>query len=83
MTNPTLLDYKLPTSLDAPKVRSLLVEEADPLGPYGAKGIGEPSLVPTAAAVANAIYDAVGVRINTMPFTADRVLAALEARDGS
>ncbi len=83
VTNPTLLDYKLPTSLDAPKVQTLLVEEADPSGPFGAKGIGEPSLVPTAAAVANAIYDAVGVRINTMPFTADRVLAALEAQDAS
>jgi CO/xanthine dehydrogenase Mo-binding subunit len=78
VTNPTLLDYKLPTTLDVPKMHPLLVEEPDPTGPFGAKGIGEPALVPSAAAVANAICDAIGVRMTDMPFTADRVLAALK-----
>ncbi len=83
VTNPTLVDYKIPSTLDFAEVRSLLVEEEDPSGPFGAKGIGEPALVPTAAAVANAIYDAIGVRIESMPFTADRILEALGAGQGS
>lgn len=80
VTNPTLLDYKLPTTLDVPKMVPLLVEEADPTGPFGAKGIGEPALVPTAAAVGNAIQDAIGIRMQEMPFTADRVLAAIQTK---
>ncbi|MBI2880516.1 MAG: molybdopterin-dependent oxidoreductase [Candidatus Tectomicrobia bacterium] len=83
VTNPTWLDYKLPTTLDIPKIYPLLVEEADPTGPFGAKGIGEPALIPTAAAVANAIDDAVGVRMSDMPFTADRVYAALRRKGES
>jgi carbon-monoxide dehydrogenase large subunit len=77
VTNPTLLDYKIPTTLDIPQVYPLLVENADPTGPFGAKGIGEPALVPMAAAVANAIADAIGVRMYDMPFSPDRILAAL------
>ncbi len=77
VTNPTWLDYKLPTTLDMPPVYPLLVEEPDETGPFGAKGIGEPALVPTPAAVANAICDAIGVRMTDMPFTPDRVLAAI------
>ena len=77
VTNPTWLDYKLPTTLDMPPVHPLLVEEPDETGPFGAKGIGEPALVPTPAAVANAICDAIGVRMTDMPFTPDRVLAAM------
>lgn len=82
-TNPTWLDYKLPTTLDVPKTYPLLVKEADPTGPFGAKGIGEPALIPTAAAVANAIEDAVGVRMSDMPFTADRVYAAVRRKGES
>jgi len=78
VTNPTLLDYKIPTTLDMPEVHSILVEDPDPTGPFGAKGIGEPTLISTAAAVANAIRDAVGVRIQEMPFSPARVLAALQ-----
>ena len=54
------------------------VEEAHPEGPYGAKGVGEPGLAPTAAAIANAVYDALGVQIKTIPLTPERVLGALE-----
>jgi CO/xanthine dehydrogenase Mo-binding subunit len=78
VTNPTLLDYKIPATLDMPEVFPLLVEEEDPTGPFGAKGIGEPALVATAAAVANAITDAIGIRIHDMPFSPDRIFAALK-----
>jgi len=82
LMNPHLLDYKLPSILDVPKVKPVLIEEpitAAPT-PYGAKGVGEPPIVPTAAAVANAIYDAVGVRITSLPLTAEKVLKALKEK---
>jgi CO/xanthine dehydrogenase Mo-binding subunit len=72
--------YILPTSLDVPRVTSIIVEDPDPLSPLGAKGIGEPALVPTAPAITNAIYDAVGVRVTSLPATPEKILAALAAR---
>ena len=57
-----------------------LVETNDDAGPFGAKGVGEPGLVPTAPAIANAIYDAVGVRIRDLPITPDKIVAALKAK---
>lgn len=77
---PNLLDYRIPTSLDVPDVEALLVESIDPEGPYGAKEVGEGPLHSTIPAVANAIYDAVGVRLHRLPFSPGRVLAALRAR---
>ncbi len=77
---PSLLDYRLPTTLDTPEVTALVVESADPEGPYGAKEAGEGPLHPSIPAIANAIHDAVGVRIDRLPFSPGRVLAALEAR---
>jgi CO/xanthine dehydrogenase Mo-binding subunit len=72
--------YILPTALDVPKVTSVLIQEPDPKTPLGVKGIGEPAITPTAAAVINAIHDAVGVRITQLPATPERVLEALLAR---
>jgi len=78
---PSLLDYRIPTSLDCPEFISLIVEANDPDGPYGAKEAGEGPLHPSLPAIANAIYDAIGVRIDRLPFTPDRVWRALrEAR---
>ncbi|MEQ1503256.1 MAG: hypothetical protein ABMB14_13550, partial [Myxococcota bacterium] len=77
---PNLLDYRIATSLDVPDLASYLVESIDPGGPYGAKEAGEGPLHPAIPAIANAIWDAVGVRIRTMPFTPERVRAAILAR---
>jgi nicotinate dehydrogenase medium molybdopterin subunit len=78
--NPNLTNYIMPTSLDMPEVEVDIVDNYDPSGPFGAKGVGEPTLVPTAAAIANAIYDAVGVRIYSLPATAEKVHAGLKAK---
>jgi len=80
--NPNFVDYVLPTAVDMPKVEILIVEEPDPTGPFGAKGLAEPANVPTAPAILNAIYDAVGVRINDLPATPDKVLRAMKAKIG-
>jgi CO/xanthine dehydrogenase Mo-binding subunit len=67
--------------MDMPPIDVVIVETADPTGPFGAKGVGEPTSVPTAAAVLNAIHDAVGVRLTSLPATAERILSAInEAR---
>lgn len=76
--NASFLDYKFPLSLDMPAVDSIIVESIDPEGPFGAKEAGEGLTIAVAPAIANAIYDAVGVRINRLPITPDKVLAALE-----
>ncbi len=78
--NPTLLDYRIATAKDMPPVESIIVETNDPEGPFGAKGIGEASLIPTAAAVANAVYDAIGVRIKELPITPEKILNALKEK---
>lgn len=77
---PNLLDYKIPTSLDVPELVALLVESNDPEGPRGAKEAGEGPLHPSIPAIANAIYDAVGVRVDRLPFSPARVRAALRAK---
>lgn len=74
---PSLLDYKIPTSLDTPELVSLIVESVDPEGPYGAKEAGEGPLHPSIPAIANAIFDAVGVRMDRLPFSPPRVWRAV------
>ncbi len=81
--NPSFVDYKIPTALDMPRVESLLVELPHERGPFGAKTVGEPALVPTAAAIGNAVANAIGVRIRDLPITPEKVLAALKARERS
>jgi 4-hydroxybenzoyl-CoA reductase alpha subunit len=76
---PSLLDYRIPTSLDTPELESLIVESIDPEGPYGAKEAGEGPLHPSIPAIANAIYDAVGVRMDRLPFSPPRMWRAIEA----
>ena len=78
-----LHDYLIPTIGDVPPIEVLLIEEPDPLGPYGAKGVGEPALVATAPAILNAIADATGARLLRVPATPNRVLAALQASSPS
>jgi aldehyde oxidoreductase len=75
-----LHDYLIPTIGDVPEIECILIEDREPAGPYGAKGIGEPALVPTAPAILGAIYHATGARMTRVPATPDRVLAALKAR---
>jgi aldehyde oxidoreductase len=74
-----LHDYLIPTIGDVPEIECVLIEEREPLGPFGAKGIGEPALIPTAPAILNAIHHAAGVRLRQLPATPDRVRAALVA----
>jgi xanthine dehydrogenase molybdenum-binding subunit len=78
--NPDFRDYKILTAADVPNIEAIVIETDDPFGPFGAKGIGEPGLVPTAPAIANAIYDAIGVRIKDLPITPEKVLAALKEK---
>jgi 4-hydroxybenzoyl-CoA reductase subunit alpha len=77
---PSMLEYKSPTTFETPEIHSYLVETLDPEGPFGAKEVGQGPLLPVIPAVANAVYDAVGVRIDETPITPDKILRALEAR---
>jgi CO/xanthine dehydrogenase Mo-binding subunit len=79
--NPTLLDYKMPTTEDVPPIHHDFVITEDPFGPFGAKAMSESPGVPTPAAIANAIYDAVGLRITELPVEPSRVLQALKLKD--
>ena len=74
-------EYQIPTALDMPtEVIPIIVEVPDPTGPYGAKGLGEMTTLPTAPAIINAIYDAVGVRVERLPATAEKVLMEMKRR---
>jgi 4-hydroxybenzoyl-CoA reductase subunit alpha len=77
---PSMLEYKSPTTLDMPEVFTELVENPDPRGPFGAKEVGQGPLLPIMPAVANAVYDAVGVRIDEVPITPEKIIKALEAK---
>jgi 4-hydroxybenzoyl-CoA reductase alpha subunit len=77
---PSMLEYKSPTTLDMPPVETYLIEEPDPNGPFGAKEVGQGPLLPMMPAVANAIYDACGVRVDELPITPDKILRALDEK---
>jgi xanthine dehydrogenase molybdenum-binding subunit len=78
--NPQLMEYALLTAADMPEIVIHLIETIDEAGPFGAKGLGESGVIPVAAAVANAVKDAVGVRLTALPMTPERVFRALAAR---
>jgi len=81
IVNPSFLDYKMPTALDIPEIIPFIIEKHHKQGPYGAKGIGEMTVVPTAAAIANAIYDAIGVRIKDLPITPEKILSEIKKKN--
>lgn len=75
---PSMLDYKSPTTLETPDIETILVETNDPEGPYGAKEAGQGPLLPVMPAVAHAVYDALGVQIDEVPITPEKIVKALE-----
>jgi CO/xanthine dehydrogenase Mo-binding subunit len=77
---PSLAEYLVPTARDFPTTQTIILESGTGVGPFGAKGIGEPALTPAAPAVANAVANAIGVRIHELPLTPERVLAALDRK---
>ena len=80
LTNPSLLDYRKLTAADLPNIETIIVEVPSPAGPFGARGVGEPSIIPAPAAIANAIHDATGVRLTELPLSPERIALALLAR---
>jgi xanthine dehydrogenase molybdenum-binding subunit len=78
MMNPTFLDYRMPVSLDLPMIDTVIVEVPNPTHPFGVRGVGEVPIVPPMAAIANAIYNAIGTRLLQLPMSPDRVLAAIQ-----
>jgi len=83
MKNATFLDYRIPTCYDLPMIETILVEVPDPNHPYGVRGAGEVPIVPPPAAIAAAIYQAVGVRMNELPMSPPRVLHQLLSADSA
>jgi CO/xanthine dehydrogenase Mo-binding subunit len=77
MANASLLDYRMPTSLDLPMIEALIVEVPNPLHPYGVRGVGEVAIVPPLAAIANAIYDAIGIRMTELPMNPAAIRKAI------
>lgn len=77
INTPSFATYLIPTAMDVPQIYPLIVEEPASSGPFGAKGVGEPALIPTAAGIANAVYNAVGIRITDLPITPEKVLSEL------
>ena len=78
IANTSFLDYRMPTSLDLPMIETILVEVPNPNSPHGIRGVGEVPIVPPLAAVANAIYHAIGKRLYDLPLSPDRIIAAMQ-----
>jgi len=81
MTNPTFLDYRMPTTLDVPMIDTVIVEVPNPRHPFGLRGVGEVPIIPPLAAIANAIYNAIGVRMTRLPMSPGAILEALQAKE--
>ena len=81
--NASLLDYRMPTSLDLPMIDPVVIEVPNPGHPFGVRGVGESPLVPPLAAVANAIHDAIGVRMSELPMSPNVILNALNNKKNS
>ena len=80
LTNPSLLDYRKLTAADLPSIETIIVEVPSPAGPFGARGVGEPPIIPAPAAIANAVQDATGVRITELPISPERVALGVLAQ---
>src|SRR5262249_8826886 len=83
LTNPSLLDYRKLTAADLPDIETIIVEVPSPAGPFAARGVGQPPIVPAPAAIANAIQDATGARITELPATPERIALAILAAETS
>ena len=79
--NPSFLEYKMPTAMDMPVIVNELLDEPDPGGPFGAKGMSEGAVIAPSPAIANAVYHATGVRVMDLPITPEKILAALEEKE--
>ena len=79
--NGNFANYRLPRGFGMPPIECIMVETNDPEGPFGAKGMGEAALLPTSAAIANAIFDAIGVRIKELPITPAKIIKALKEKE--
>jgi CO/xanthine dehydrogenase Mo-binding subunit len=77
---PSMLEYKSPTTLETPEIHTLLVETDDPEGPFGAKEAGQGPLLPVIPAIANAVYDAIGIRVDEIPIDPEKILKGLELK---
>ncbi|MCK5622065.1 MAG: xanthine dehydrogenase family protein molybdopterin-binding subunit, partial [Alphaproteobacteria bacterium] len=82
LVTPSFSEYLMPTSMDMPRVQCILLESRSGLGPFGAKGVGEPAITAVAPAIANAVADAIGVRVHEMPITPERVVRAIREKPG-
>ena len=83
LANSSLLDYRMPTTLDLPMIETVIVEVPNPGHPFGVRGVGEVPIVPPPAALANAIYKAVGVRLDVLPMSPGNILKAIWSKDGA
>lgn len=83
LLNGNFLDYKIPTAMDVPEIDTTIIESIDPEGPFGAKECGEGALHPTNPAIANAIYDAVGIRITSLPIAPEKIFKELRQKEAS
>jgi xanthine dehydrogenase molybdenum-binding subunit len=81
--NANFTDYKIPAAADVPPIKPIIVEALDETGPYGAKGIGEACIMGACPAIANAVYDAIGIRFTDLPMTPEKVLKAISEKRGT